>query len=263
MKTKNLFNIVLVASVTFCACSTVKLTVSGNPAAIRQVPKIAILETLFSAPELPLFPLIDAGVYKNRVRKISPKIVAEHEKHIEGFEQALAQALTNESGNQVLHGNALRSSQEYQQLSSSGIPMYSFAFDNDLVPEAIAPKGTMNFFDFKDVSTLAGYFDSSDEGVAQTMAKIATVLDVDSVVVAVGTVVTTSVGPFGVDGHRLLKVRVYVYNRKGQLVLHGLSTTEATTGDPDDITHHVSQLSHLAKEVNRLVPALSGKGTPQ
>ena len=257
------FMLCLIPTMILGACSTVLLEVKGSPEALKSPPRIALIETVLGAPDLPVLPLLDAGMYKSKVRDIGGDIVATNNQKIGEFEQSVAQVLSKELGKQILYGAMLQALPAYQNLPASGLKPYPLTLDNDVVVQAVVSPGTANFFNFGSESHLRSFFNQTNPEIQQTMAKIAAGLEMDAVVVAVGTVVTTAVSAFGISGARMFELQIYVFDKTGKMVLHGRSTTEATSGDGDDIEHYTSQLNTFSREVNRLAPALTGKAAPQ
>src|SRR3989339_1281094 len=153
----------------FCSCSTKLIKVEGDPAFAAQLKKAALIEFIVAPPDVPLFPLIDAGMYKGSMMKIGVRIVQVNKDKSEDFSILLGNKLKAVSGQDVLFGNDLYDSPSFLALPEKGVTLFNNNIKHSEFTEISIPKSGKNFFDFSKTSNALSVIEKTEAATKENI----------------------------------------------------------------------------------------------
>lgn len=230
------------------SCATSGVNLKGNPGVLQGYQKIAVAEIAIMPPRYTILPLIDAGIYRDAAFKVADKTIAAHESIIEPLAGDLIAKLQGSFQGTLTGGRELFGSVELPVLfKEKGIRVYGPKINFKPYPEIILPKDTPNFIDFSGTDELNINEEFIIRAHKDNFAKLCGVLDVDAVIVGLVTVETPSVAMFGINGTRILWIRLYVIDRDGNLQLMALAYGDPVTAGSQDLASYKSILLQYSK----------------
>lgn len=255
-----LVSAILVISLLNVSCATKALKIEGSNDTLGDWKKIALIELIITPPSMPFIPLLDAGIYRSVVHGVKLDIVEIHKKRIDDYTEYLGQKIKDNSNTEILFGQLLIGSEEYKNLLDSGdVKVFPVNLKNDHFPEAIIQNGSYNFFDFSETSNPYNYFNKNSD-YNQNIVNLCKALNVDGVIVSTVTVVTNSVGMFGITGNRYLNIKLYFFDNSGSKILYGYVSSESESAGPKDLNNFADRLDLFKIESNRLIKTIYNTG---
>ncbi len=248
-----LFSAFVVVGLTACARQIIQVT--GEKEQVRTHKKFALVEVVIGPPELPVFPLLDAGIYRGAFNGNAPQIAEIHKEKIQAITEAVGSALRKSSGSEVMYGKALVTTSEYMNCV---VKEYPVALKHPRFPEAILMKQGKNLLDFGTNEYIQDLLDKA-KPTPETMASLATALNVDITVIGIVTVPTITSGMFGISGARIARVALYFFDHKGKFLLKGYGQTKPESSSPGDVGHYEVTLEKSGMLTDSLASAIFKK----
>lgn len=239
------------------SCATTKITLEKETA--QRSPSIALLQVMIAPPEYPLFPLMDAGIYRSAAEEKSREMTAIHKGKIDAYTDYLGQELSELSGSNILYGTNLIQSSAYRNLPARGVPIFPKTIDHGVSPEMIMQEGYYNFFDFSKVKNPFYYFDKEDADHSQTIATICDTLAVDSLAFCIMNVNTTVVGAFGITGSKMFQMKLYYFRKDGTQILKGSLFGKPVKSEAADIAKYEAILDEFYTHTQSLLDEIYGR----
>jgi len=238
MKNRLLF-LLLLSAILITSCSTFKIDIDGQQEKVKNWKSLVVLEVLISPPDAPLFPLIDAGIYKGNFNDIYGEINVLHEKNADSVVKHLGHLFEQYSKSKILYGESLFAIFSPENLKKYDIKTYSLILDNENFPKIPLPKYAKNFFDFSGESSPTDYFGNKNLNLIKPrLKKICELLNVDGLLIVTFSVPTISVGMFGINGDRLLNGELLFFDNDGNNICSGEIRSEKSTGKAGDLTNY-------------------------
>jgi hypothetical protein len=182
-----------------CATSPYTVNQSVSPALLEQ--KTVFLDTVLMQRNLPVLPLIDAGIYRVAV---------------EAAKESLARV---ESSKLKFMNDEIAA--EYEDLFHAELIRCAFPFSEDEDP------GNVPF-----------YYYTQESRVPDKIAKLCAENDAELVVATVAQITTTGVSAFGIKGNSHLKLSLCIFDKTGALVAQGEVESPPRVSTPDDTGMH-------------------------
>lgn len=251
----------LVALATTACAPMISVKVDGDPKSVAQLKSLAIVQFSISPPVAPMFPLIDAGIYKMAVNKAAPGIMDVYNAKVGGMAESFGKAVSRYATGPVLYGTALVTSERYQK-EVPGVLRYFPNLANTDFPQAVNPPGGLTYMDYSGLGNSQDAFASDRNGsqspVAANAGRLARALGVDAVMMATAVPNTLSVYPFGVRGLRSLQVHAVVYNAQGERLANGWAFSEFVDSWPDNLVGYEEVLAKIDETADKLARNLYG-----
>ena len=230
---------VLVISIVITSCSTFKIKLEGNSEKVKTFENIGILNVYICPPDSPIFPLLDAGIYNGKFNDIYADIAMYHEKNADTISTYLGKQFEKYSGAKIVYGENLYSLFPADLKNQSNLKQYSLVLNNDNFPKIPYPKYALNFFNFSDNSSPESYFERLDfQNIRSVIKNICEYIKTDGLIISYISVPTISVGAFGISGNRLLKGRLFFFDKNGNHVCTGVMVSNQTSSSPDNFKHY-------------------------
>jgi hypothetical protein len=236
-----------------CAKQIVKF--DGDSNTIKQWKKIALVELLIGPPDAPIFPLIDAGIYRGSFHKIAPQLQEVHKEKIGILTDQVGAAIKNASGAECLFGKELISNTGYTDSSITGFPV---TLQNEFYNEIVVMPGTKNFCEMGTQKIIDNFLDKNKPS-PESMTKLAKNLQVDGMVIGIVSVPTLNVGMFGINGTRMVKISLYFFDAQGKFFVKGYASTKPGTSGPGNIEHYSMTLEQCGPLAADLANAIFQK----
>lgn len=254
---------ICVFSIMSTSCATVqKIRSEGDKETVRSLQKTALLELYIAVPGVPMFPLIDAGIYKSRFNGIAPQIMDLHGKRVGAFTESLGNDINKIGGKEILFGKALIETEKYKNLAMNKIATYPTDTKNERFPFIAIQEGSSNFIDLSEPNkTLDAIF--NEETFKENISNICWALEVDGVIVGVVGVPTMAVGPFGFSGMRMFWMELYYFNANGQKIMTGHAQSDTSSASPTDFASYERELDNFNTLSRALVESIYNTTTGQ
>jgi hypothetical protein len=217
------------------SCASEKIGIFGKADTVKNWGKIGILEVITSPPEIPTFPLIEAGIYKSSYNNIYSDVIILHEKYADSIVQHIGQFMEKYAKSRILYGEKLFSLLPPEVLTLNNIKTYKPFLQNDNFPKVSFPKYALNFYDFSEISTNFGLFSKKYlENYKENIQSLCKVLDLDGLLIGTISVHTVDIGIFGLNGDQRLDVILFFLDKEGNPICRGVALSLLVSGSPGD-----------------------------
>ncbi len=183
------------------------------------VKKIAIIEVMVGKPIQAIFPLIDAGIFNQKMNKISDQIMDIERKKASLYRDALATQMEKKFGCEIIYGKKLQELPNYEILRKDLENKNALLTENDNFPAVFLADGEFNAFSFEK-GKVNTYF-SKNLSTSTAAIELCKNLDVDAVAISYTHIYTHNVTSFGFSANMRLFTYLYILDKKGVKIGEG------------------------------------------
>jgi hypothetical protein len=238
----------------FTSCASTRVNVISN------LPNGVSIDTLFQASSmigpvfLPIFPLIDAGVFNEKVFKISNEIMDIEQRQMANFDSILIASIEN-----VVPVKKVNSQKKSIVKDGEGERVVQLQIDNKDFPIVYISKNSTNLVEFGKGRNLQMMFRES-ELLKKNIIKFASENNSSPIMLVYNRLAVVGVGYFGLTGNMRLETYVFIYDSYGRLIVeaNGFTKPKLISGkDVGEIEGVLDEYEDLAElfsiELNKLV----------
>jgi hypothetical protein len=234
---KKLLTFLSIAMILSSCYSTKVLVDTRNDQPIA-VDTLFLVSTMIGPVEQPVFPLLDAAAFNSKTNDLADQILVEEQKIVEKYETLLIESLNARLPVVVKAGEDITSALANQYRINIGIQIN----DKDF-PVVFFSEGDINILDFDKKMDMSYIF--NNVGLKRRIAKIASDLNLENVLVCYNRLCVVNVGSFGFLGDLRLESYLYLYDSDGELLMTANGRTMPTTIDGNQINQYKFQLDNF------------------